>query len=91
MPEPTLTFKSLGHTKLDDNLISHYQLQVTSTQSGRVETISFTPNHLASTRSTKRVLLDRCMFYSVTQKKHAKMLIAMFYAQDAEAENQCLD
>lgn len=91
MPEPTLTFKCLGHTKLDDNLISHYHLQVTSTQSGRVETISVSPNHLASTRSMKRLLLGRCMFYSVTQKKHAEMLIAMFDAQDAEAESQCLD
>lgn len=46
---------------------------------------------VVATLSMKRVLLGRCMVYSITQKKHAKMLIAMFDAQDAEAKSQCLN
>lgn len=79
--EPTITFKCLGHSKLDDSIISHYHLEVTDNRSGRTETISVKPNHLASARSMKRLLLGRCMFYMSTQKKHAQMLLEMFDSQ----------
>ena len=75
MSEPTLTFICLGHTKRDDGLIGRYHLQVTDTRSSRAVTISVEPRHLASARSMKRILLDRCMFYSATRASHDKMLL----------------
>lgn len=40
MPEPTLTFKCLGHTKRDDGSIERYLLEVTDDRSGKTTTIS---------------------------------------------------
>ena len=87
MSEITLTFKCLGHTKLDDNLIDQYQVEVTDTRSGRMESIDIRPDHLASARSMKRILLNRCMFYSATQRKHSEMLMAMFDLMDGRTTN----
>lgn len=75
MPEPTLTFKLLGHTKRDDSLIGRYHLEVTDTRSDRTVTISVEPRHLASARSMKRILLDRCMFYRATRSSHDQVLL----------------
>ena len=87
MSEITLTFKCLGHTKLDDNLIDQYQVDVTDTRIGRMESIDIRPDHLASARSMKRILLNRCMFYSATQRKHSEMLMAMFDLMDGRTTN----
>lgn len=86
MPEAALTFKCLGHTKRDDGLIGRYNLQVTDTRSGKTATISVEPKHLASARSMKTILLDRCMVYSVTQKAHDQMLLEMFAQANDRAE-----
>ena len=86
-----LTFKCLGHTKLDDNLIDQYHVEATDTRSGRIESIDVKPDHLASARSVKRILLSRCMFYSATQKKHSEMLMAMFDRMDARAATSDLE
>ena len=75
MPGPTLTFKLLGHTKRDDGLIGRYHLEVTDPRSDRTVTVSVEPRHLASARSMKRVLLDRCMFYRATRASHDQMLL----------------
>ena len=75
MSEPTHTFKLLGHTKREDGLIGRYHLEVTDTRSDRVVTISVEPRHLASARSMKRILLDRCMFYRATRASHDQMLL----------------
>lgn len=77
MPEPTITFKCLGVTKRDDGLIGRYHLEVTETRSGRIVTISVEPRHLASLRSMKRILLERCMFYSATRETHNQMLLEL--------------
>ncbi len=83
MLETTLTFKFLGHTKRDDGLIGHYQLEVTDSRSDKTATISVEPRHLASARSMKRILLDRCMFYRATRKEHDQMLLAILDPQSA--------
>lgn len=83
MTEPTTTFKCLGHTKRDDGLIGLYHLEVTDTRSGKTATISVEPRHLASDRSMKRILLDRCMFYRATRAKHDQMLLEMLDPQSA--------
>lgn len=83
MSEPTLTFKCLGVTKRDDGLIGRYHLEVIDTRSGKTATISVEPRHLASTRSMKRILLDRCMFYRATRAKHDKMLLDILDPQSA--------
>jgi hypothetical protein len=75
MSETNLTFKCLGHTKRDDGLIGRYNLEVTDTRSGKTATISVEPRHLASARSMKRILLDRCMFYRATRVEHDQMLL----------------
>ena len=75
MSEPTLTFKLLGHTKRDDGLIGRYHLEVTDPRSDRTVTVSVEPRHLASARSMKRILLDRCMFYRATRASHDQMLL----------------
>ena len=75
MLEPTLTFKLLGHTKRDDGLIGRYHLEVTDTRSDRTVTVSVEPRHLASARSMKIILLDRCMFYRATRASHDQMLL----------------
>ncbi len=75
MSETNLTFKCLGHTKRDDGLIGRYNLQVTDTRSSKTATISVEPKHLASARSMKRILLDRCMFYRATRAEHDHMLL----------------
>ncbi|MBD8258259.1 hypothetical protein IFT96_23085 [Pseudomonas fluorescens] len=80
MPEPTLTFKCLGHTKRGD-LIESYQLEVTDTRSGKIVTISVEPRHFASARSMKRILLDRCMLYRATRAEHDHMLLEIFDPQ----------
>ncbi|MEJ5280679.1 hypothetical protein WH299_15545 [Pseudomonas sp. MYb541] len=54
MPDTTLTFKCLGHTKRDDGLLGRYDLEVTDSRSGKTATISVEPRHLASARSMKR-------------------------------------
>ena len=77
MPEATHSFKCLGVFKRDDGLIGRYHLGVTETRSGRIETISVEPRHLASARSMKRILMDRCMFYSATRESHDQMLLKM--------------
>ena len=74
MTEPSLTFKCLGHTKRGD-LIESYQLEVTDTRDGTTARISVEPRHLASARSMKRTLLDRCMFYRATRAEHDQMLL----------------
>lgn len=83
MLETTLTFKFIGHTKRDDGLIGRYQLEVTDSRSGKTATISVEPRHLASARSMKRILLDRCMFYRATRKEHDQMLLAILDPQSA--------
>lgn len=91
MSEPTLTFKCLGHTKRDDGLIGRYHLEVTDSRSGKAATISVEPRHLASARSMKRILLERCMFYRATREQHSQMLLVMFDQQSAQTESQTLD
>lgn len=81
MPEPTLTFKCLGHTKRGD-LIESYQLEVTDTRSGKTVTISVGPRHLASARSMKRILLDRGMLYRATRAERDQMLLEILDPQD---------
>lgn len=80
---PTITFAYLGHTKRDDGLIGRYHLEVTDSRSERTETISVEPRHLASALSMKRILLDRCMFYSVTREAHDQMLLEVLDPQSA--------
>ena len=75
MSEPTHTFKLLGHTKRDDGLIGRYHLEVTDTRSDRTVTISVEPRHLASARSMKKILLDRCLFYRATRASHDQVLL----------------
>lgn len=75
MSEPTLTFKLLGHTKRADGLIGRYHLEVTDPRSDRTVTVSVEPRHLASARSMKRILLDRCMFYRATRASHDQVLL----------------
>lgn len=83
MSEITLTFKCISHTKRDDGLIGRYNLEVTDTRSGKTATISVEPRHLASARSMKRILLDRCMFYRATRAEHDQMLLEMLDPQSA--------
>lgn len=78
MSEPTISFKYLNHTKRDDGSIERYALEVVDIRNGKIEQISVEPGHLASAQSMKRILLGRCMLYSVTQKKHAQMLLEVF-------------
>jgi hypothetical protein len=75
--ERALTFKCLGYTKCEDGLIERYHLKVTERDSGRIETIAVDPKHLASARSMKRILLDRCIFYKATRTEHDEMLLAI--------------
>lgn len=75
MADTSLTFKCLGHTKRDDSLIGRYHLEVTDSRSGKTATISVEPRHLASARSMKRILLDRCMLYKATRAEHDQMLL----------------
>lgn len=92
MTEPTLTFKCLGHTKLDDGTIESYIIEATCTRKGQVEVLEVEPDHLLSAQSMKRLLLNRCMLYSTTQKKHAETIAVMFNAKNSEAERtSCLD
>lgn len=83
MTDTSLTFKCLGNTKRDDGLIGRYHLEVTDTRSSKTVTISVEPRHLASARSMKRILLDRCMFYRATRASHDQMLLEIF---DPQAE-----
>ncbi len=83
MTEPSLTFKCLGHTKRGD-LIESYQLEVTDTRDGTTVEISVPTRKLISAHSMKSILLDRTMFYSITQRKHAKILSEMFDRQQLE-------
>lgn len=86
MSDPTITFKCIGHTKRNDGLIGRYHLEVTDTRSERTETFSVEPRHLASARSMKRILLDRCMFYSVNRETHDQMLLKILDPTSALAE-----
>lgn len=88
MTEPTLTFKCLGYTERADGTIASYTVEVTCSRNSRVEILEVEPNHLASARSMKRLLLNRCMHYSTTQRKHTETIAAMFDEQDAEAERE---
>ena len=81
MPETSLSLKCHGHTKRDDGLVSRYYLEVTDTRSGKTATISVEPRHLASARSMKRILLEQCMLYSATQKRHMITLSLTFNVQ----------
>lgn len=73
-----ITFHLLGHTKQADGLIGRYQLKVTDSRTGKVATVSVEPRHLASARSMKRILLDRCMLYSATRAEHDQLLTGIF-------------
>jgi hypothetical protein len=86
MSDITLTFKCLGQTKRDVGLIGRYNLEVTDIRSGKTATIAVEPRHLASARSMKTILLERCMVYSVTQKTHDQMLLEMFARANDRAE-----
>lgn len=83
---PALTFKCLGHIKRDDGLIGHYHVEVTDIRSGKTATISVEPRHLASARSMKRILLDRCMFYRATREEHDQMLLRILDPQSAAVQ-----
>lgn len=78
MSEKTITFKCLGHTKRDDGTIERYSIEVTNTRNDQVEVLQVEPGHLTSAQSMKRLLLNRCMFYTTKQKEHEKMLLEMF-------------
>jgi len=82
-PVPPLTFKCLGHTKRGD-LIDSYQLEVTDSRDGTTVEISVPTRQLISAHSMKSILLGRKMLYSVTQRKHARMLSEMFDQQQLE-------
>lgn len=82
-PVQPLTFKCLGHTKRDDGLIGRYDLEVTDSRSGKTATVSVEPRHLASARSMKRILLDRCMFYKASRAEHHRMLLEILDPQSA--------
>ena len=84
MSEPSLTFKCLGNTKRGD-LIESYQLEVTDTRDGTTVEISVPTRKLISAHSMKSILLGRKMLYSVTQRRHAKMLSEMFDQQQLDA------
>lgn len=88
MSEPTPTFICLGHTKRDDGLIGRYHLEVTDIRSGRTATISVEPRHLASARSMKRILLDRCIFYRATRASHDQMLLEILDRQPEAIQEQ---
>jgi len=83
-PAQTLTFKCLSHAKRGD-LIESYLLEVTDTRDGTTVEISVPTRKLISAHSMKSILLGRKMFYSVTQRKHAKILSEMFDRQQLEA------
>ncbi len=83
MVDTNFTFKCLGHTKRDDGLIGRYHLEVTDSRSGKTATISVEPRHLASARSMKRILLDRCMFYRAIRAEHDRMLLEILDPQSA--------
>lgn len=83
-PAQTLTFKYLGHAKRGD-LIESYQLEVTDTHDGTTVEISVPTRKLISAHSMKSILLGRKIFYSVTQRKHAKILSEMFDQQQLDA------
>ena len=87
MSEPTLTFKCLGHTKRDDGLIGRYHLEVTDNRSDRTVTVSVEPRHLASARSMKTILLDRCMFYRATRASHDNMLLDILDPQSGGTQD----
>jgi len=91
MTESAFIFKCLGHTERVDGTIASYTIEVTSSRNGRVEVLEVEPDHLTSARSMKRLLLNRCLFYSTTQKKHTEAIAAMFDARDAEAEQEVLE
>lgn len=84
MQETTYSFKCLGHAKRDDGTIEQYHLEVTDTRNGETEKLSVETQHLLSAQSMKRILLGRKMFYSVTQRKHARILSEMFDQQQLE-------
>jgi hypothetical protein len=81
-------FKHIGHKKSETGLIGCYHLEVTDTRSGKIATISVEPKHLASARSMKRILLDRCILYSATRAEHNQMLLKMFDYAHGQAENE---
>ncbi len=83
-PAQPLTFKFLGHTKRVD-LIESYQLEVTDTSVDSTVEISVPTRKLISAHSMKSILLGRKMFYSVTQREHARMLSEMFDQQEIDA------
>lgn len=85
---PTFTFKLLGHTKADDGLVKHYHLEITDFRSERTMTISVEPKHLASARSMKRILLERCMFYRATRAQHDMMLLDILDSKPDEIQEQ---
>lgn len=91
MNESKLSFKLLSHTKRENGTIASYTIEVTSLPSDRIEILEVNPNDLASARSMKRLLLDRGIFYSTSQKKHAEAIAAMFDTRNAETEQLCLD
>ncbi|WP_076567302.1 hypothetical protein [Pseudomonas sp. B10] len=83
-----LTFKCLSHNNRDDGSVARYDVEVTDTQSGKIATISVEPRHLASARSMKTILLDRCMLYSASQKKHDQILLEMFECTQDQIESE---
>jgi hypothetical protein len=83
-PARPINFKCLGHTKRGD-LIESYQLEVTDTSVGTTVEISVPTRKLISAHSMKSILLGRKMFYSVTQREHARMLSEMFDQQEIDA------
>lgn len=84
VPAQPLSFKCLGHTKRGD-LIESYQLEVTDTRDGTTVEISVPTRHLISAHGMKRILLNQKMFYSVTQRKHARILSDMFDQQQLKS------
>lgn len=87
-PVTSLSFKYLNHAKRDDGTVTRYNVEVTDERSEKVATISIERRHLASARSMKIILLDRCIVYSVTQKAHDQMLLEMFAHAYDQAESE---
>lgn len=81
MTARTYSFQCRKCIKKSDGTIGLYILEVTDSVDGTFEEISVAPNHLVSSKSMKRTLLDRKIFYSVTQTKHEKMLCELFKTQ----------
>ncbi|KXS52719.1 MAG: hypothetical protein AWU57_2904 [Marinobacter sp. T13-3] len=70
-------FRCGSYKAATDGSVTHYVLVAISKVSGEEHEILISPKELASPRSMRRVLMNRCILYTANEREHDENLLRL--------------